>query len=86
MYVYVCVCEFKMYGFEKNNSANKPFLAYFGEKREKQKCQTQYNLEYKNPKSQSYKIGYTQFQEITLKTRKGKQFSRNTKKKKKKQN
>ena len=20
MYVYVCVCEFKMYGFEKNNS------------------------------------------------------------------
>lgn len=68
-----------MYGFEKNNSVNKPFLAYFGEKREKQKCQTQYNLEYKNPKSQSYKIGYTQFQEITLKTRKGKQFSRNKK-------
>lgn len=46
-------------------------------KREKQKCQTQYNLEYKNSKSQSYKTGYTQFQEITLKTRKGKQFSRN---------
>ena len=40
MYVYVCVYKFKMYGFEKNNSVNKPFLAYFGEKREKQKCQT----------------------------------------------
>ena len=40
MYVYMCVYKFKMYGFEKNNSTNKPFLACFGEKREKQKCQT----------------------------------------------
>lgn len=50
------------------------------EKKEKQNVKTYYNLEYKIPKSQSYKIGYTQFQEITLKLEKVNSFSRNKKK------
>lgn len=66
-----------MYGFEKNNSTNKPFLAYFGEEKRKTKMSVPSTIWNIKIPSQSYKTGYTQFQEITLKTRKGKQFSRN---------